>query len=165
MRTIPVLAAAALSLALPSVARALCGGDTRTVVDSLTCEDIATDARYRINVNVMCGTLSGVETTLIEVEEQRLRADGSPSLTQQGAKIWKSKQAHEVYKAGKKEWKLWSQRAGKAGQLEAHAVPAEDGKTVSAVRLKITPNGGDVCEKTVDITRAWETDFKAAASR
>lgn len=156
---------ALLGLLLPASSFAVCGAETRTTVDSLTCEDPGAGSKYRINVNVMCGTLNGVEQTLVEVEEQRLRDDGTPSVSQQVAKIWKTKQAAEIVKAGKKEWKLWSQRAGKAGQLEAWAIPAADGKSVEKLRLKATPNAGDPCEKTVDIAEALKKDFSAAPGK
>jgi len=58
-------------LAITGLAWGICGRDTRKTVDSLKCEDLARNTWYQINVNKMCGTLSGVNQTLLELQEKR----------------------------------------------------------------------------------------------
>ncbi len=131
---------------------AVCGKETRVTVDSLRCEDLARDTWYEINVNKMCGTHSGVQQTVLELEEKR------PSLSNVRKSIFANQVAKLIYDAkGAAEIPLFSQRAGESGLIEASAIPDAAGKTIEKVRLNITPQGGDACAKEVDVSEVWET--------
>lgn len=131
---------------------AVCGSETRETLDSLKCEDLQDDTSYTINVNVMCGTLQGVEQTAIQLEEVR------PNIKNIQKTIFESQVKGMVFKEKTKaEFQLFSQRAGKNGTLEAFAIPNKNVDSINQIRLHIVPNGGGECAKTVDVSKVWGT--------
>lgn len=141
-----------------SFARAECGASTRSQIDSVKCDDIARDTWYELVVNKMCGTHSGEEQTVVEIVEKR------PNISNTQGHVWAKKMAHEIYKNKNTEWKLFDQRTGKKGLVEAFAKPSADNKRVESLRLHIKPEAGEECTKVVTLPEAVWKEFGKTAS-
>lgn len=131
---------------------AKCGKETRQTIDSLRCEDNATQTWYQLDVNKMCGTRQGVEQTAIEIAEER------PNFIQYQNRIFIKQLPSLLYEhRDEKEFLLFRQRAEKNGRLEAYAIISPDGATIEKIRLYIKTNANNECSKIVDIRDAWNS--------
>jgi len=133
---------------------AKCGSETRQTIDYLMCNEQADGTWYRIDVNKMCGTRSGVEQACLELVERR------PNFVQYQKRIFLDQLPTIIYEhKGKREFSLFKQRAGKNGVIEAFAIVSEDGKSIDKVKLHIKSNSENECAKIVDVSDAWNTKW------
>lgn len=140
---------------LPMAAHAACGGSTRENIETLRCDDPSRSAWYALEVNEMCGTLSGKQQPMIEIVDVR---EGFQS---QEKGIFRDQVASLISgNKGKKVFKLFSKRAGKAGVLQAYAMVSPDGKSISKIRLYIQgQDKNDKCTKDVDVSHVWSKTY------
>lgn len=131
-----------------------CGQETRKPVTELKCQDLETETEYTLVINKMCGTLSGKQQPMLEIEEHR------PNFKQQQWKLFKSQKASFAFKNAKKPTKVFKQRAGKKGELSATPVFSADGKELERIQLLIHPNGGEDCTQEWTLPKDfWEEKY------